>query len=1353
MSTATGRNTPTVSDVDSYRIVIDRVETQRPKTAGPEPSFDGLHIKVPHCTLGLPQFTPHGTPFLQGSSSLNIASINGELGSSTDSHFTNNQWLTPGDKSAKLSPSPIPLLTDREDSPFASPPPSMASPIKHMSTPTTITPEVFDILSFPPFSDLPSVVKYDPRNQQILAATPPRIIAQITSATFLDYQLLSDFFLTYRLFMTPSDLVAYLISRLRWAISRNDDIGKVVRVRTFVAMRHWLLNYFGDDFVPSLSLRQNFVAALNDVTKTVLQGGSQSNIKIVGELKKCWRRTCALYWDSGSSSSAAESGVEYDIFPGGPPGERNHSDRAGTGFPLLSSTTHASTRFHPSEGRQTAVNWGISQENAGNYNQSKPLEDIRPLNKRFSIKRPEKKGSIRSTNDATINATSQASTRVPKKSTFVLPSFASHKPSLKGGVGPLSNNEMSPSMKKSRPSAHKRSGSFSDALRDDRQPLPLQNSLARSTHLLMAFPYGGASLVRGTLLPPTAAYVELIAPSTPTPESGLCVSNNASIVSSSNSMNEQYEPVNQGLKIGLGGPGMKKFIDSLKKALSGKGYQSIYGTTGMHSPVLVPNQGNASNESEITQDSLSRYVAANFVRNSISTSSKTNGRAYTGSIDGRTARIDLLGAGVVDAFQRVIQEEGISGESSDDYHEIGRKPPTRSRPLLRRATVDTTTIGESVLSEFDERSLMNENFPLSPQTRRRGITVRELPPGTADNQGKDIKNLSKDIPLTNIHIEDFGFVGLEQSHAVSVDTKLNSKKSHNTLQAHKNVDHKLLHPSSIDSFLSETTGVLSSKRHSYDSSTSHVADVASVFGTPENIVKDFPNRLLRRKPGGNLRAAATITDLGVSIRPKSTGSLSTFSLPASVSSFNVSQASVLTFGHSRYGHKQRPHQLVPGVVSLGAVAKGGGVELPPGDIDHSSLNSPTTAKELFEKGVMQLAALTDSESDDGGIEIALMKLEGRYDRHTSKIFQAPGESSSEMVHQSTGISDMDVDNMPGHSEVISQNSLPLDRNDPLQDIGLNEVGRRGDQLTRLKRRNKKVVDQIPLETPPAFHANSSSFGFRLTEEDEVVPVISQSTFPGSSDKSSEDSRSFSTTQPAYFMSLQQRNFQGISVEAPPSYSDEPDEPDSMSELSSELSSEIPSRSQSMAKTSSFKFNKSTVIADLGISSHPLRHPPSPPMTLEQALSTSPNAGEGFYQNRLSTSDHEAFPWASTHNVSSPDSTPRQRKKARDSISLLQPPSIHLPFILAYDSELLAKQFTLIEMDALNEIDWKELVELRWKQRSTSVRDWVEFLKPKDVRGVELIIARFNLVSRSVTRFIIWMTPLIFYRCGSGPCRR
>ena len=36
--------------------------------------------------------------------------------------------------------------------------------------------------------------------------------------------------------------------------------------------------------------------------------------------------------------------------------------------------------------------------------------------------------------------------------------------------------------------------------------------------------------------------------------------------------------------------------------------------------------------------------------------------------------------------------------------------------------------------------------------------------------------------------------------------------------------------------------------------------------------------------------------------------------------------------------------------------------------------------------------------------------------------------------------------------------------------------------------------------------------------------------------------------------------------------------------------------------------------------------------------------------------------------------------------------MHLPFILAYDSELLAKQFTLIEKDALLEVDWKELME-------------------------------------------------------------
>lgn len=1336
-STATGRSTPTAQDLDGYRVVIDRVETQRPKTAGPEPLSDGLHVNIPHYMLGSPCFTPHGIPFLQGSlsnqgsSSLIIPSTKGELGSSTGSPITDFKWFMPGDERLKLSSSPIPLLPGRENSPFASPPPSMPSPIRHIPTSTAITPQIFDVLSFPPFSELPSIVKYDPRNQQILAATPPRIIAQITSATFLDYQLLSDFFLTFRLFMTPLDLVAYLVARLRWAIARNDDIGRVVRVRAFVAIRHWLLNYFGDDFVPSLTLRQKFVSSLNDLAETVLLGGSQSDIKIIGELKKCWRRTCALYWEDGGSTGA-DATIEQEILPGRAPGESNQSDKIVLGFPLQSSSV---TRpgANLSQVHQKAVNNGkFNSLGDIETKESSPKfsDDLQAVNKKLPMRSLEKKVLTKAASDASLNATS----KVSKKSTshaYLLPGFTGTKSSLK--AAPSSNDQTFASVKKSRPSAHKRSGSFSDALRDNRQPLPLQNSLARSTHVLMAFPYAGSSLVRGTLLPPTAAYVEVIAPSTPTPEDGLYISNTMSMASSSTGISEQYEPASHHHRVGLGGPGMKKFIESLKKALSGIGHPSMYNASVIHSPVPVSKHGSTSNNSDFTTDSLTRYVAANYIRNSGSSGSRS-GRGWTGSMDGKMARIDLLGAGVVDAFQRVIQEEIIPGEKTGDQRGTERQRSTRSKQILRRATVDTTTVGESVLSEFDERSVIVENFPLSPQTRRRGNTIRGPSSSNAANMVKELQGgmrAAQVKSLANSNIEDFGLIGLGTSSRAQPEPSTSKLPLlQETPEAQKQAGYfgdKVLRRVSADLSLS-ATGEPKSKGQSYQSYTSHIdgySDAASIFGTLEDVAQALPNRLLRRKPGGDLRAAANITDLGVPTRPKSTGSLSTFSKSTSVYSFNA-PPSVLTFGNSRDDYGPRPQQLAARVVSLGAVAKGGGVQFPiSDDTMQPPPASPTTAKELFEQGVMQLAALADNESDDGGIEVALMKLEGRYDRRMSKSLQAESRPSSEVTQQGNDLSGTYnvINDRPRSSAAKHRQSIPSTFTglESHHGIDLKDVEPYDDYLTRFKRRHKKVVDQVPLETPPAFNSSASSFGFPFAEVSEKMKSteIAQPSFPWNSIP-----RAAPLDLP---ISPKQTRFQDFRSEQMSTQHTTEEDDDYMSELSSELSFDLQSRSQSLNNASHHKFPKSSVIADLGISSHPLRHPPSPSLTFEQALGMNPDAPNGFYQPYPSTSDQDAFPWASIHNMSSPDSTPRQRKKPRDSISLLQPPSIHLPFILAYDSELLAKQFTLIEKDALNEIDWKELVELRWKQTSTMVRDWVEFLKLQNVHGVELIIARFNLM--------------------------
>ena len=187
---------------------------------------------------------------------------------------------------------------------------------------TAIVPEMFDELTFKPACDHPSVVRYS-MSGGIKAATPARLVAEITSPTFVDYDLLSDFFLTFRSFLETTDLLHLLIARLRWALGRPDETGMVVRVRTFVAIRHWILNYFLDDYVVDWDLRQSFCDLLNNFVSDLSQDPLTAKVplKILGELKKCWRRVCALYWDGPEFNTDLGPGIP--ITPGGVAGSRN----------------------------------------------------------------------------------------------------------------------------------------------------------------------------------------------------------------------------------------------------------------------------------------------------------------------------------------------------------------------------------------------------------------------------------------------------------------------------------------------------------------------------------------------------------------------------------------------------------------------------------------------------------------------------------------------------------------------------------------------------------------------------------------------------------------------------------------------------------------------------------------------------------------------------------------------------------------------------------------------------------------------------------------------------------------------
>ena len=108
--------------------------------------------------------------------------------------------------------------------------------------------------------------------RQILAATIERWIAQLTSQ--LDHDELLTFFLTYRTYLSPVDLLQLLICRFHWALevdesmTQEDVLAKrLARVRTSTAIRFWLMTFFRIDWLYNRPLRLGLMNWLNALAK------------------------------------------------------------------------------------------------------------------------------------------------------------------------------------------------------------------------------------------------------------------------------------------------------------------------------------------------------------------------------------------------------------------------------------------------------------------------------------------------------------------------------------------------------------------------------------------------------------------------------------------------------------------------------------------------------------------------------------------------------------------------------------------------------------------------------------------------------------------------------------------------------------------------------------------------------------------------------------------------------------------------------------------------------------------------------------------------------------------------------
>ena len=1211
-----------------------------------------------------------------------------------------------------------------------------------------LDPRFYDDLTFPPKSDDPSIVRYSPVTGAIIAATAPRLIAQITSPNFLDYDLLSDFFLTFRSFVAPSELVTYLVARLEWAASRLDEIGKIVAVRTFVAMRHWILNYFVDDFVPDYTLRVKFCDMLNNLCMALkaLPDGIVREHKVIGELKKCWRRTCALYWDRADT---LRDDPEAPLFPGGRPGSREE---------ITSVTSHV--------GRSTIdaipaqIDAVMARKKATVEADTLPL-DVRLANRSLSaahlrphaVVRGMMKGdpisrakSLESDFSAPVLSCSLPARGIKRAARAMNNSHHIHAisadlpapqlPADGGATAAAGSGRGGHSMGARSFHIHKRSGSFSDALRDRRVPLPQQKSESQAPQAMMAVPCAG-SLIRGIHLPPTQPIVRDLAPRTPAWDGH---SEHSFLHRSSDPVTSPHKPST------IHGPGMRKLFGSVRRVLHYKdpGYQDIPETMGR-------------------AHSSSSTVSGEPLANGSSHPKET--------ADQGLIRIDLLAAIIVEDFKVAINEQkgvearGPAGFLRDVSNENGILPTTpaaqtiESRPpaLHPKRPSSVTQGSKSIVIVDDTRPPVpafmsgalptgTSEIPSSPpvpvpidaQTGSVSTSLDDqgFPPATEDNADRFSSTeqlvVREEMTSSSRPSEDLlstlGTCPLQRYGRLAKSSRSDSLRRFSSLR-------------------SKMTGVITER--SFDATTATESEIDPAHdgqGRP-------PGRMLRRRPGGDLRAARKMADLRQMPRSRSILSFTARSESLDGSIRQTLGSVVTSSGDHEISREQRRG------FSLGALAE---------DAKSISLiqthSSQPNLRPSFESEVARLAQLPDDE-EDGGIESTLMKLEGRFEKRSSEErSMKTGTQNPTEAHET--------------SKTLFQSETPSEEEGlEEQGIAVHTTSERliSPRSTLLARDYRSSPEERPFEEYPI--QNDSSAQAIVTtsiveSEDSYssTPILER----GLSNKSFKGSRSHVTHStlsvpppilargiyhsPAEILSRHASSGRGKerSSGQEPSQSsraardsishgsfllDDDDPPDSflldddeeLSDLSSELSEDtvLTPEGSNLPSATFPRVTPGTVISDIGVPFHPLRHPPSPPPAFGQPINVPTFPTRDGFTRRPPTPDaspvDRARPSETKLSMETSDLPGSASNKVEQVATGPDLSSVHLPFILGQDSELLAQQFTLLEKDALNEIDWKELVDLRAAETSLDTRNWFGFLKTQEAKGVDLVIARFNVM--------------------------
>lgn len=1258
------------------RIVIDRSE-DRPKSSDGKSGNTTLEVPIPHYRLGTPRFNTEGSAALHSSVYTRT---------SMSDNFRNSSFL-----GSMADPFPTHLASPYCRDSFSRHRPSFAvsmfsgtaaidlsraSPIPRNSVVYELNgpvePSIYEHLVSD--MDREAVVRYIPGTKDVSAATPARIVAQISSESFMDYELVSDFFLTFRSYLSPSHLLALLLARLRWAINRLQDDGRIIRIRTFAALRHWILNYFVDDFITNYDLRSHFCETINVLYQDVKsrENGGMSDLKILLDLKRCWNGKCSVYWTSPELARAYND-PDSPIEPGSvqielPKEDTNQQSPAGT-LP------------------HTDANLRDSLPNSMQHDRKDSAATVQSIP--FSTK----------SDQSMLALSCSLPPKSPKRYSNPYSKSKGPRPVQLGLTKSTSPHEPPPtSPKLSRHPyhghGHKRSGSFSDSVRDDRVPMfgmELGSGDARMPEIL-----DPVSFIRGALYPPAESYMTMMAPDSPP------------LAPPSNSSNpDRRSTPDGGPKPAPSNSGVRTIIGSIKRALHTRngGHSVSARIANASEAISLPSRGKTS-----------------AMPNNVALGSEFYRERKMAAVPKRPARIDVLCDEALKHYRQAMNnnETGqntqppvrISGpqanleESAPNVMDSSSlHPPKTTKSKIKSGL--TTGSGSIVIVD-------DTGFDFTP-TMSGGLS--ELPPNTMDHHPRpnfDSNILSgplshassqgKEDYLLPIYYNDHGSdPTIQQPNLLHIPHPASTRRSYSNER--QSIPRKSASLSlRLRKYASFQSGI---SRHRLSMGSEAGTSVAG-SSTAQDLPAQPSGPALRRRPGGNLRQIQYADE----IEPGSDR--------GSFASYDDSLSETVTTSEDAASRPQTT--LIPPNPRYSLVQP----------------NQNRNVRRSFESALARFAQIPDD--DDGGIESTLLKLEGKWPSDGDRETESDQNANSHGrygAYRETPVAGVGYEKAKDYV-----NRDVLARRHHTDKSAYSTVGGRlapprpySDSVTE----SEESYNSIPLlergltdesmKRPPTNRGpNADIYGAPLS-------LIS-------SRDTSELASSHPSIQIVHETESMRRIPRGATAPESAQWVDGQNPPKRLSAISISM---IDSREAMAGRISTD--TRSLTASTVDIPPHPLAHPPSPPMTIQHP---------GSFGSCASPIDKVLF----QANPLTPDTSPRRRDAEIAGTGPRDVPNFssnvlansenqrqipnpidtsgpdHVPFILACESQVLAQQLTLVEMAALSEVDWRDLVEMKWNSGPQRVVSWAQFLNAEERKGIDLVVGRFNLMVKWVVSEIV-----------------